>query len=658
MFEVILFSLFIGLFILFPGWFFTRKALEKSPVQIQIILSLSVGLAIFIYVSFLIRFVGLPFTALYAYAAILVIVALRHRLALRDIKKNTHLNFFTLVAILLLTATALALASGHLSSGYQVGELRLVSARDGFWRLSIIAELTHRFPPQIPGFPPILLKNYHFFYDLLIASASMVTHIGIIPLYTRYFTLLSAFFLVATVYALVREIVQSHWLALIGSLLTVLTGNLSYVLPLLSSRYQFFSRSNIFMADSPFDQSHNPFNLLAYALFLTAVLLVLMWERKRQRRIFFVLGIITGVLIGVKIYAGLLVTFGIGVIMAYELFVKKKFHWQILSPLLLTLPVVATMKGPGFSLLIFNPGWLLIKMIEDLDRLNLTDMALKEQYYRSTGNIFRLFQLKTEQLLLYLVGNLNIRLLALGYLVKKFRSPKLPPLTLLFMVSLTVAALGIPLFFSQSRAVYDSIQFTPYALLLLSIFAVSVLEKLFLWLKRRTSTLVAWLGVGILVLVAVPTNIDILVEKLKAGAYVVSSDEVSALQYIKRSSGASAIILTDLDSDKMTYMYVPAISERRTYLSGPPLVEQTGVNTLAREQAIRNFFEFRPTIDGIPGGLSQVDTQEKKEFLTANNIQYIFLSESGLSNRRLLNALKLPLVYENPTVVIYEHKAI
>lgn len=653
MVEILLFVIFITLFIFLPGWFFIHKVLEKTSPLTHIILSFTVGLSLYLYSVFIIRLAGLPFTVLYAYAALPVIAVFRGRPTLRVIKKNTHLNFFTLVAILLLIATALALSSGHLSSGYQKGELRLVSARDSFWRLSIIAELTHRFPPQIPGFPPLLLKNYHFFYDLLIASTSVITHINIVSLYTRYFTLLSSLILVITVFTLVREVVQHRWLVLVGSWLTIMTGNLSYVLPYLSSRYQFFSRSNIFMADSPFDQSHNPFNLLAYALFLTAVLLVLMWERKRQWRIFFCLSIVTGVLIGVKIYAGLLVIFGIGVIMAYELFIKKRFHWQILSPLLLTLPVVATMKGPGFSLLTFNPGWLLTKMIEDQDRLNLTDMALKEQYYRANGNVFRMFQLKAEQLLLYLVGNLNIRLLALGFMVKRFRS-RLPPLTLIFITSLTIAALGIPLLFSQSRAVYDSIQFTPYALILLSILAARVLEILFLWLKRRTSLLMAWVGVGILVLIAVPTNIDILAEKLKAGAYVVNQDEVNALQYMKRSSPELAVILTDLDSDKMTYMYVPAISERRTFLSGPALVEQTGVYTLAREQEIRNFFEFQTTQDGLTGGLSQVDAQGKKEFLTANHIQYIYLSGSGLVHRWLMSVLKLPLIFENPSVVIFK----
>lgn len=636
MIELTLFLLFILVFFWLPGELILQKAHWSYASRARIGTSILVGSVSFIFVTLLVRMVGLPFQALWFYAVAAIFLGLKKKHLVLPSGKNIGVQDIFAIGISFIVTKLLA---GSLPLAYIDAQgWNLPASRDALWRLSIIGELVSHFPPQHPGFAGELLKNYHFLYDLLIAATHVLTRISIFSLYTKWYTYLVAFLMFVSVFTFIKLFIKNKYIVWWGTLLTIFTGNVSYVLPWISRQYDFVARSNVFLSDQPFDQSHNPFNLFSYAIFITG--LTLFHSSKKNSKLVFVLSLLMGVLVGVKIYAGVVLFFAVGIAWLWELFiVRQKFDWSKILPFVFVAPIVAIIKGKSFGILAFNPGWVLTKMIQDQDRLNLHDMALKEEYYWSVHNYLRIVQYKVMQLGVYFLGNLNIRIFGLLVYIRKIFRKYLDSRDGVLLTAGLVAGLGIPLFFSQTRGVFDSIQFTPYGLLILGFFTVFVFDYIYSVVAHTqvVKTLCIVLSI-ILFFIASATNIVTQIT-VHHGQYHISALEREGLDYIRLHSQPDAIILTDLDGDKMAQMYVSAITERRTFLTGKALVEQVGVDIRDRETAIESFF---------------AEPKERKDLLAQNNITYIYLSKEGKNNvKPLLNA-GLPEVFSNAEVSVFK----
>lgn len=645
MIELLKFILFLIAYIMVPGWIALRAVRLKIDLLGKTGLSFCLGVSFLIFSTLLLRIVGFPYQFLHLIGIISSLGLLSH---IRTSKHMLKYKFssFSVIAIFIWTVLSITMVSFHLGSKVDPTVGFMISAgRDNFWRLSIMQELTNHFPPQIPGFAGSLLKNYHFLYDLLIATTHQITKISLPILHFQLYSLALAMSFCVLSYIGAKIIISNKWVALLTSILTVGTGNLSYLLRFISSKFTFVAKSNIFLADSPFDQSHNPFNMLAYALFLSVLIFLVKWRASKNNKQLIYIAIITAVLFGVKIYAGLLVLGATLVMFGYLLIKKEGSIWFGL-PIVTLLPVFQVMRGNSFSILSWNPGWVLMKLIEDSDRLYSETTILKLQHYRQTHNVIRIVETYARLLGIYLIGNLNIRLLAFAVPFRKKWLQHIPSSVRLWILSATVAAFGVPLLFSQNRAPYDSIQFVPYGMILMSLVSGVVIEHMLLYIKKPM------LKVGVVVvllMVALPTNIVVAWDHLMSPKDIISKYEVDTLTYLQNESNVGDIVLTDLEEDKMYLMYVPAISGRRVFLSGTSLTEQLGIDTKSRREQIESFFQNY-------SGATVQELEEKQQFLTKSNIKYIYLSNTGLVYEPLMKSLNLTLSYRNVNAVIYTVK--
>lgn len=645
--QVIIFILYVICAFLIPGLFLLEWSVLPLKGMVRIGLAFTVGISAYLLVTLLIRLVQFPFWVLYFYICGGTFWFSRKvkgkdiRVFFKQPVTRRQIAALTTFGVISLSLVVVHLASGFTTSG------GLSASRDSLWRIAISTELLHHFPPQIPGFTPQLLKNYHFFYDLLIASSSALTGIGIVDLYFHYFSLLVAVLFCLMMYVGCREFTKSNTIAFIGGMVGVMTGNISYILPLISRSYDFIAKADVFLSDQPFDQSYNPFNLLAYALFIGCFILFYHWEKKMSRRTYLLVTLSVMVLPLVKVYAGALILGGLLLASFFHMLKEKRLVWEMIMPFLATWPLMQVMRGNNFSILAWNPGWVLTKMVQDSDRLNIPDWILKEQYYQSVGNIPRLIQLKLTEFLIYLIGNINVRIIAFAAFVMKSVRDRIPPSSRMFIIIVTGAAFGMPILFSQNRAVYDSIQFTPYGLILLSIISVVVFDGWYLGTKKLlTKRWLLLLGIS-LIIIAIPTNVYLVFANLLPLQFEILPQEAFALKYIRDHADPNAIILNDLvDNDKVKYMYVPVISERRAFLTGLSLIEQTGIDTKVRTEEVTEFFTD-PRQDE--------ETKKKKlDFLKQNQINYIYISKAGMQYQKAMEELGLPLFYKNGQAAIYQ----
>ncbi len=637
-----LYFFIFSLFLFFIPGFILIHSKEKHNIPTSLFLGTTIGVCVFILSGLILRFLHIPVQFLYILTIFSVVYLLKKKLYQHFFSKLSFSDIFAGSILIVLSAL---LVFVHMRTGYSEEGLILSAARDSLWRLSIISELVHHFPPQFPGFAGVMLKNYHFYYDFLVATTYQLTGISIIQLYFFCFSSLSAFLFVLGVYALLEKFTKQKIFSTYGTILTVLTGNISYILPYFSDAYNFFARSNIFMSDQPFDQGHNPFNLFSYALVLSGIFLFMKWQETKKFQWILLNCVLFSVAPGVKIYAAiaLVLLYGTGVF--FETLLSKSFDWKVMLPLIALVPSLKFISGSGFSILSFNPGWLLVKMIEDHDRLFLSNMTLRESYYRETGNYLRLSFLKIEQLLMYIFGNLNVRILGFGALFFIFKDTQKRLIFLLLGFGGIGIAL-IPLLFSQKRGVYDSIQFTPYALIAYGLLTVLVLHSFFK--KFHTSIYMRVGFLAVLMALAIPTNAWVFLNYTRNTGDMIKKEELDGLAALNEKSNSDDVILTDLSMQKMEWLYVPALSARRVFLSGISLIEQSGVTTSARKKEVEDFFFY----DKLQ--TSTQDLEGKRAFLSQNHISYIYLSEDGLRYRELLAALNLEKIYDSNSVLIYK----
>ncbi len=640
MIDIGKFLIIFIVFLFLPGFLYLESYFTKDRLS-HIFISIFVSLAFFIYLSFIIRIIGLPYqiTILFVYLVIFL-------LNLRGVKKIVKIKIpyptkkHLLIASLFIFIV-MSLSIWNFQSREENGALNAVSYHDSLWHISIINEINKAFPPLNPGYAGETLKNYHYLYDLLISSVFLLTGIPVFNLYFYFFSIFSAIMYLIGIYLLISIFTKETFFRVFGIVLTVFTGNLSYLLPFISSQYHFITSPNVFMSDQPFDQSLNPFNLLAYGMFLTLFYLFYLIVKKpdlgNKWRVIISFAILGGILPGIKIYAGMLIFAGLLVTLILSLIIYRKVLLFILIPYCIFLPIYLLGKGKSPTTIVYAPFWILDRLISDSNRLNWPDIVLKEQYYREIGNYLGLFKFKFQQLLIYLLGNMNIRLLGFLYFIKK---TVWEDITFnIFLFSVILASIIIPLLFNQSRNPYDIIQFNHYNLILLSIISIPVIERIVNILSIKWSKEIGYLLIIMILFVAIPSSVEVLFVRLNKITSTISKDEVEGLKYLKNVSKSTDIVLNDPTDIKLWIMYIPALSERVSFLAAEGLVKQTGVDTKERREQIDLLFP-------------KAGCKDPTDFIYSNNISYIYLSNKRLDHYDCFNKENLPTIYKNNTVVI------
>lgn len=647
MIDTIRFLLFFFTFIYLPGityqQIFLKKRKDTDGFLASQVLIIVTGAVLFFYFSLLVRALSLPYElSLYSLAAILGFVFIKYNLSLISLPLSKNATKTDLLTLFIIIISAYSLVFFHLGSivNYQIA--RITAASDSLWHLSIINELSKRFPPQHPGYAGELIKNYHYFYDLLIASAQRLSGIDVFVLYYRFFPLVSSLLLIGIIVAYLRKTITHNFLLVIlGLILIIFSGNLSYVLPFISDQYDFYFKSNIFMSDQPFDQGHNAFNLFAFAVFFLIIYLLQTVNQKNEKHSYILLSLLTGLLIGMKIYAAVVVLGALAAVNLYHL-MKRDFRFFRLLPLILPaiLYFLLISSPSGGTHLVWRPFWVLDRMMADSDRLYIKDFLLKLDYYKSNNLYLRLVLTRIQQLLIYVVGNFNLRILGfLGAFFTLYNYKKITPHKVFIISAFTIAFL-FPLFFIQSKNPYDIIQFNHYVLLIGGLLTLQVI----VWFSKNTQlgqkTITQIVILIIISAVTLPSTLLLLWGRTKSNYDYFDTKEVEALLYLKENTPQDSVILTDPGEIKLDLMYVPAISARSVFLGGRGSVVLTGISVADRMTAYETYF-------------SRLQCTDLSQLIDKYNISYIYLSNEGLAYEPLFENSIYNKIYSNDNVVIY-----
>lgn len=660
--NIIKFSLFLILGSLVPGFLLIGKLDNNhSPFFQRLFLSAVVGLTLITVVFYLMSLLKLNFL-IYGYLLLnllLLIVIARLHLASYNLKQVIKRKEFSFsisknlnlpIVILIIAGTIFQVIptfQSALTYPYGLG-LWGPNTHDGIWHISLINQLIKGIPPETSIFAGEMLKNYHFFYDLLVAVTSFVSGISASNLIFRFYPILFSLSLGLGSYYLIKSLfyeklskLQFRIASTLGLYLVYFAGSFGWIAAYIKEKS--FSGESAFWANQSISFNLNgPFAISL--VIIIAIFQLLPKYNLKRKKLFMILCLLIGPLIAFKAYGGILI---LASFLIYGL-LKRSLSFLYIFTVGSAISVILYLLNftIGTKALLFSPFWFIHSMIDSPDRVGWLRLTLARESGLSGGNWFKYLSAEIIGFLIFLIGNLGVRFFALFSLLKFNKILKQNQYLFLFIF--TILGFSIPIIFIQVGNPWNTIQFVYYSLYVSALVA-AVIIAVFLTIVNRLVSFV----ILIILLVITPIN-----SWATANTYLtqrphafIGNEEVQALEFLKSQN--NGVVLTFPYDEKLktkisepwplsvydSTAYVSALSAKAVFLEDEPQNEILLTDFKKRKVLSKDFFAAQ--------------NEKDNEFLKSNNIKYIYLAK--IYGRRLdEQTLNIENIFENDMVIIYE----
>lgn len=504
---------------------------------------------------------------------------------------------------------------------------------DAVYHLSLTNELINRFPPNEPGMNGVLVKNYHYFSNLVVADISRIFKLDYIQVQFRYMSFFLTLILGFSAFVFAKLLglkkVFSRWLVVLffGS------GDILYLLLFLRGKGLNFGTTILDDATKLFA---GPPRADSIVLFFCGICLFIIWIKKRNFYPGLLCSIIFGTLVGFKIYTGLFALTGLAFVSLY-FFTKKRFSMLI--------PVVIALFISLIYILIVNKGagGLHFTGFWRFENFMLhKDLAIsKLEYIRlarlQTGDYLSAVALEILFIAIFftfLYGTVNLGL------IQTKKSLKLFPVELnIFLMSAIIISLIAGSFFVQTTGAANTIQF------IISVFIIGAIYtalSLYFWTEKVKGFLKIILIVSIFLLTlprAFHEGAENLINIEKQRGFNIDNQTLNSLSYLKlKTPQNSKIIIDPWMSEEEVFMYITFLSDRPIFLSGAGVMRDHGQDTHQREGVVNDIYNSK-------------NSALVHDLLLKNNINYIYLTkDSGYKNNLKMDFLSP--IFENDKVEI------
>ncbi len=463
------------------------------------------------------------------------------------------------------------------------------NGHDGIWHISLIQSLS-RGSLDMPIFAGEAIKNYHLGFDLLVTFIHLITKLPVTILYFQIFPVLISALIGLLAYFFILSWQKSKLAALWTLFFVYFGGSLGWVMG---------AGESVFWAQQSISTLINP----PYAFSLALLLLGLILLHKNR---FLSAILVFSILPEIKIYIGLLSFAGL----ALGSLKNKKWLKVLLPSVIISLGLFMPLNSSSVKLLHFQPLWFLETMMGP-DRLNSPKFFSALNTYRISTNLLKGIPAFSLALLIFTLGNFGTRLIGL------VKAPKKLDALQIFLITVVVVGLFIPMLFTQSGTAWNTIQFFYY-----SQFALGLLAGISFASLRPNKLLCL-----MIVLLTIPTTLGTLRHYLpKRPPAKISSQELSALTFLGRLP--QGVVLTPVFDKSLSskfehspprplYLYestgyISAYSGQQTYLADEVNLNITGYDWKSRHLQIVDFF-------------SGTYPNQVNNFLTTNHISYVYI---------------------------------
>lgn len=345
-------------------------------------------------------------------------------------------------------------------------------ARDGVWHEALVGQLLKSIPPVNPGLAGETLVNYHYFYDLLI---SVIARLGlpISLLIYRIFPVIFSVLLGIGTYKLALVLFKDKKVSLLAVFFAYFGSSFGWIVSLIKGEQ--IGGESAFWANQPVSMNLNPPFAISLVIIIFTILLVNSYISNPKFLQALSIILLTGTLIGFKVYAGAILLGGLLILALKRIFFDKDFKFLIISvfSLLLSLVIFLPQSKSSLGLIEINPFWLINTMIDAGDRVGIPNFTARRFAYLAEGKGFHLLVLQAICFLVFFIGNLGIRIIGILGIEKKQLKSDL----FIFIFAMMAFSFLPPLIFIQKGNPWNIVQFFYYFLYFAGLFAAYGLRK-------------------------------------------------------------------------------------------------------------------------------------------------------------------------------------
>lgn len=517
------------------------------------------------------------------------------------------------------------------------------NGHDAIWHLSLINQLKQQIPPLNPIYSGSVLQNYHWGFNFLVAIISNLTKISTSLLYFQILPIIFSLLIGFLSFKLAFKITKNNITSIFFIILNYFAGSFGWVYTLLTNHQ--IGGESLFWSMQSVSTLLNPPFALSLILILTGLILWNKYQSSNSIKMAILIGLIFGLLSGIKVYAGVLIGLSLSFYWLFTSISSKKFFGFnfiicLITGLVSLIILISLGVLNGNQLLEFKPFWFINSMIESVDKFYWPKLA---SFRFNQGNILISATIEIGLIIIFLIGNLGTRILGLfTFLSKKIRKEinhfdKL-------IIFLFIFAFTIPLLFIQKGTAWNTIQFFYYFLFFANFYLAKFLSNY--WSKHKFLVL-------FLLLISCLTSIGTLKDYFgNPPPSSLPNSEIEALNFLKNQKNGFVLtfpydkyLKTKLTTPIPLYAYettayVSAFSHKQTFLEDEMNLDITGFDWKIRRLEEEKFF-------------SSKDVFFARGFLLNNKIDYIYLVDNQNFSLSTFD-LQIDEIFKNDQVRIYQ----
>lgn len=627
-----LFLFLIGIFLAFyiPGSIFLKK--EKLGFFEFAILSIGIGMALWVFQGFVFGFLNLRFLT-YIYLIVTFVIWLKSKK--RYVGFKFQIDRFKILLILIFSLGIFVQAQQFFASGSLIhgGFYTFSSANDdAMLHTSYILQLVKNFPPQEPGMNGVVIKNYHFLSNLEIAEFIRIFHIPLFAAQYYYFYIFISFMIGAASYTFAR-IIGLNKLGIISIVyLQYFASDTIYLLTFLTKRAFDFSVHPLVDGTMFLE---NPPRAFSFVLLFILFSLIFLWFKNQNKKLGLSVALVAGCLVGFKVHTGVPVMLGM-VFLGFAFLVKRQ--WSMIW-----VPILAGI----ISLIIyipinFNAGSLLYVPFEltrtfaAQENLKISNFELARRVYMDHNNFIQAFRMDLTMLLLFIVFQFGLN--TIGFIPLYFSHFRKYFLFYSFILSIAFSSALLGTLFLQPIAHMDIFNFYLTFNFILIIFASLNLN----YISNIKFRFVKVIIIIIIVAMAAPRIIQ---KTLSVNTYFnspkasISKSEIDAMEFVKKNTPKTSLVLaTNKNTWDSMYPYVSVFTDRDMFLSGQVMMDRHGINYSERQKIVNNIY-------------NEKNPETLGNILSSSNIDILY--EFKGASQLLARPAFYKKIFENEVVMIY-----
>lgn len=453
------------------------------------------------------------------------------------------------------------------------------SIDDTMWHTGLIESLTRTFPPIEPGMHGVVVHNYHYWSNMVIAELIRVFHLPLFSTQYLFFGIFISFLLGSLAYVFGKQLGYGRFGLAVIVYLQYFASDVIYIVT-------FITRHSFLFTIHPLEDGtmllENTPRAFSFIVVLLALVLLKKWLQKFDNKIGILLIFIIGSIIGFKVHTGAMALFSIVLLACYLVYIKRFSSLYILLSIIASLAIYLPVNSQAGAA-IFLPFEMTSRNFVVQKCLGLERLELARRVYLDHANYLQAFRMDITMLLFYAVSQFGIRILGFIPLRKSIQVLSFPLWLVLYGGALFAFAFGA-LFIQPvaSADIFNSFLAGSFFLAILA--SVSINN----WIGKKRLW-VQLLFILILISLTVPRWFY---KSSTVRAYsqstnpIIASKEIEGLHYLGNQSDKEVVLVLNKGQWDSHYSYVSILAKTNTFLSGQVIMGRHGINFENREKII------------------------------------------------------------------------